>query len=262
MSGKTKNRAGFKCHKLTFISQTKEKSSSGNFKWECLCDCGNTTIVNPGNVMRSTRPTTSCGCHYKKVVGTFNTIDESGKKYGKLLFIEPTDRRESHKVIWKIQCDCGNIIYKTPYAIKKGNQQSCGCLKQTMFECGIGFARKYEPIISSARIVWMSSYKDGCSFEQFYELSQKKCYYCGSKPHRTYNVSSTKHSSKYQKDFGDFTYNGLDRIDSNLSHVSSNVVTCCYTCNTMKMAMGQDDFIKHIRKIYANTISLYPEQTI
>lgn len=114
-------------------------------------------------------------------------------------------------------------------------------------------------MISSARIAW-SHYKD-CPFDVFLAMSQKPCYYCGRQPYRTYNAS-TSHSkrARYTSDDqvreGNFTYNGLDRIDSSKGHTLDNIVTCCSECNYAKLAMSQEKFLSLVEMIYLNTRKL------
>jgi hypothetical protein len=100
------------------------------------------------------------------------------------------------------------------------------CSGNTMGPKG-GAVRKYHPIVSSAKVVWHKSYKDGgIDFDTFYILSQQDCIYCHRPPHTTYRRShNRKDISEYQKKNGDFIYNGLDRIDSNKSHL---IDKCCY----------------------------------
>ena len=52
-----------------------------------------------------------------------------GKKFGRLLVLEETDKRSSNQtVIWKCKCDCGNIVYIDTSRLTSGNTKSCGCL--------------------------------------------------------------------------------------------------------------------------------------
>ena len=58
-------------------------------------------------------------------------LDLTGQRFGRLVAIRPTEKRDSqHLVIWEFQCDCGNIIERTGRQVKRGNTQSCGCLKR------------------------------------------------------------------------------------------------------------------------------------
>jgi hypothetical protein len=49
---------------------------------------------------------------------------------------------------------------------------------------------------------------------------------------------------------GTFVYNGLDRIDSNLGYVRSNVVPCCAVCNYMKQELSLSEFLDQVAKIH------------
>ena len=53
--------------------------------------------------------------------------DLTGQKFGKLLVIEKTPERKNRQVVWKCQCDCGNITYVVGQALRSGHTQSCGC---------------------------------------------------------------------------------------------------------------------------------------
>jgi hypothetical protein len=111
---------------------------------------------------------------------------------------------------------------------------------------------------SSARSVWRSSYQD-CDFNVFLELSQKDCEYCGSPPSRTRNSKQSKRRgrkkdvSDFQLENGNFTYNGLDRVDPKKGHTPDNVVPCCFPCNWMKSNLPLDVWFEHIEKIYEHT---------
>ena len=61
-----------------------------------------------------------------------NPLDITGQKFNMLTAIEKTDKRTSSGlVIWKFQCDCGNVVEKPAAFVKNGNTKSCGCLKST-----------------------------------------------------------------------------------------------------------------------------------
>ena len=58
-------------------------------------------------------------------------IDLTGKRFGRLVAIRPTDERDSDgSVIWKCKCDCGNITYAKTGHLKNGYIKSCGCLQK------------------------------------------------------------------------------------------------------------------------------------
>lgn len=56
----------------------------------------------------------------------------------------------------------------------------------------------------------------------------KNCYYCGDK------INSV----------------GIDRIDSKKGYVVGNIISCCRTCNIMKLALPQEVFLAKIKQIH------------
>lgn len=157
-------------------------------------------------------------------------------------------------MLWELRCDCGKLVYKRAHIVVRGSIQSCGC-KQNEARSRSGMkGRVYDPKISSARKVWSDTYKDGgLDFDTFYVLSQQPCHYCGRLPHRTMNKATSVGKGKVsyvQKERGDFTYNGLDRMDNTKSHTPDNLAPCCSTCNYMKRNLTLAEFIEHIGRIF------------
>ena len=81
------------------------------------------------------------------------------------------------------------------------------------------------------------------NIDDFKELIQKKCYYCGCDP---YSIQKTRH---YR-----FVYNGLDKKNCNLGYTLDNVVTCCKDCNYAKWTQSPNEFIEKISLIYKKHI--------
>lgn len=50
--------------------------------------------------------------------------------------------------------------------------------------------------------------------------------------------------------------NGIDRLDSSIGYVKTNVVSCCTKCNYAKHEMTIDEFKEWIKKIYINFINV------
>lgn len=76
--------------------------------------------------------TRSCGCERIKqaiVNGKGRIINIVGQRFGKLIVLGQTDMRSTdNRILWKCQCDCGNIHYATASDLKRGKVKSCGCL--------------------------------------------------------------------------------------------------------------------------------------
>jgi hypothetical protein len=110
--------------------------------------------------------------------------------------------------------------------------------------------RIYPPSEASARVMWKKRYSE-IEFEDFYEMSQENCYYCGERPLNIYN-SATSRSSEEMKVNGNFVYNGLDRIDSNKPHSKKNCVSCCKFCNYAKRERSVEEFKRWLTNLYNN----------
>jgi 5-methylcytosine-specific restriction endonuclease McrA len=174
-----------------------------------------------------------------------------GKKFGRLTVIEPTIYFGRGSIASKLSaskclCSCGNNCIVLNKLLKNGGTKSCGCysyessLKQ--IKNNRASIKKYNEFDAIIIQVFNLNYSDGdLSLQDFYKLSNKNCFYCGSmpsniQPHQTY---------KYLK----FIYSGLDRINSNKNHSKENVVPCCKICNKLKLNMSFDQFKKHVNNL-------------
>ena len=59
---------------------------------------------------------------------------EIGKRYGRLVVIEKTEKRYHSTTIYKCRCDCGNIVELTINKLHSGHTKSCGCLKRRLID--------------------------------------------------------------------------------------------------------------------------------
>lgn len=81
--------------------------------------------------------------------------------------------------------------------------------------------------------------------EEFRNLNQKECFYCGKKPSQVfYNKGSN----------GDYVYNGIDRVDSKKGYVLDNCVPCCSKCNYGKLYQSKQEFLDWVLKVYNHSI--------
>lgn len=56
--------------------------------------------------------------------------DLTGRRFGRLVAIEPTDRRLNGEVAWRCLCDCGNEAYVARRNLLSGVTTSCGCKRR------------------------------------------------------------------------------------------------------------------------------------
>jgi hypothetical protein len=176
-------------------------------------------------------------------------LDLIGQKFGRLTVLEKANSIKGDTA-WKCKCDCGNIkITKTEY-LRNGDCKSCGCI--TKERCVVMSKsltrRKYSPLEATARFIWNKRYSE-MDFEDFYNLSQQNCYYCGEPPSNITESSRTR-SLKDEKESGIFIYNGLDRVDNNKVHTKENCVPCCKYCNYAKSDLTLKEFKEWVIAAY------------
>lgn len=110
---------GKKIFKLTPIKYDKDKH-----KWECKCDCGNTTYVSTANLTGGDI-TKSCGCWN---IENLHSRRENliGQTFGNLNVLD----YNTITCKWICQCNCKNQTIKevSTSHLKSGSVTSCGCL--------------------------------------------------------------------------------------------------------------------------------------
>jgi hypothetical protein len=55
-------------------------------------------------------------------------LELAGKRFGRLIALEPTSKRQGSGIIWLCRCDCGEITEVLSSKLPNGHTRSCGCL--------------------------------------------------------------------------------------------------------------------------------------
>ncbi|PZR92039.1 MAG: hypothetical protein DI537_14535 [Stutzerimonas stutzeri] len=58
--------------------------------------------------------------------------DITGQRFGRLMALAPTALRSRNSVVWRFECDCGEVAEKALNEITTGKVTSCGCLRSEM----------------------------------------------------------------------------------------------------------------------------------
>lgn len=207
---------------------------SYNDKVECRCSCGTVKKFSPYYLLNN--KSKSCGC--------INKVDLIGKKFGKLTVIKysHTDTRGNQDYkrtdkVWLCKCECGNDKYRTTSSLNKN--ASCGCYLKRKIEYGLSSKKTVYNIYKK-----LSAGKRGIEFDipfdMFIKLTSSNCHYCDSEPQ---NVCKNPRGN------GDYTYNGLDRINNSKSYNVNNVVPCCLMCNGAKSNKSISEFYQWIKQL-------------
>ena len=133
--GKATNLKGQRFGKLVVLYRTNppiEVTSPGVY-WKCQCDCGNITAVRATSLKSGV--TKSCGCY--RVEKSHNNkgreaIDLTGQQFGKLTVLSRDGYDNNHKIMWRCQCNCGNITRVRGNDLRTNKIISCGCYKNEL----------------------------------------------------------------------------------------------------------------------------------
>lgn len=91
--------------------------------WHCQCDCGGYKDVSQIDLQRG--HTTKCDFCSQ---GQGKPKDISNQRFGKLVALYPTDKRDNGSIVWYCKCDCGNYCCKSSDKLVQGHTKSCGCM--------------------------------------------------------------------------------------------------------------------------------------
>ena len=171
--------------------------------------------------------------------------DMIGKKYEFLTVLAKVPRSNKKRgVVYLCECVCGVKKELEGAKLRAGHVRSCGCKTNELIS-------KTKVKENSAFNRLLSAYKHSASErglefaltqEQFREIVNKECYYCGTLPAQESKVKS-KNAAK-------FIYNGIDRKDNNTGYIIKNVLPCCKFCNYAKFRHTHEEFIAWVKRIY------------
>lgn len=202
--------------------------------WDCLCSCGDSKWVptfqlTSGNVVTCGNP-----IHRQSI--------KTGDRFGKLSVVEIHKDLKNRRYLATCLCDCGRTKTTSFRNLQRGCTTHCGCVP-TITNKGL-------PEGESCRNSLIQSYKSnarskGLPFtltsDKCVSLFQGACFFCGQPPSEVFTKKNHK---------GSYTYSGIDRIDSSQGYTPENVVSCCTACNFLKGNRSNEQFLRHIQKIY------------
>lgn len=187
-------------------------------------------------------------------------VDITGLRNGRLVAISRTEQKgRGNSFLWLCKCDCGNTTLAVSGDLRphRGSKKSCGCGRYDKVTSNLPDPQQAQ-INSVFRNYTGRSEERGLgkvklTYDEFYQLSQSPCHYCGAVK------SNTCTPIKGRKYGESFSYNGIDRIDSTKGYELFNCVPCCKTCNVAKSNMPYDTFIAWVRKVVAHRDKFYKD---
>jgi 5-methylcytosine-specific restriction endonuclease McrA len=96
--------------------------------WRVQCSCGNQKIMGGSTIKNGY--ILSCGClnHELESKGCYKNL--VGQRFGRLLVMERTERRQGRQIIWRCLCSCGKETFVRTGSLTSLWTQSCGCLNR------------------------------------------------------------------------------------------------------------------------------------
>lgn len=160
-----------------------------------------------------------------------------GKRFNNLVVKSHVGRKEGYLCI----CDCGNTTIQRSNVLKSGKVKGCGCLNAAPRP------NKRKPEFYSVKKKFYDNYRSSAkrrnhvfelSVEQFFELMDLPCYYCGTEK------SLKSHRQNYE-----YFHNGIDRMDNTKGYTLKNSVTACKICNNSKATLSLESWNKWLDTI-------------
>jgi hypothetical protein len=109
------------------------RNKHGAWMWECLCDCGNISVVIAGSLRQGL--TQSCGCLVRERAGKSSYLRHTpqreemiGKVFGRLTVLrELEERNKRGRVMYFCGCSCGGEKIISGGDLRNRRMPSCGC---------------------------------------------------------------------------------------------------------------------------------------
>ncbi len=159
--------------------------------------------------------------------------DLTGHKFELLRVLGESEERKRGYVCWRVRCDCGSPEFTASTNQLQSRQKplkSCGCLSNKK---PAGVAARNHLLYGYKRNARKQNRPWELTDDQFHQLTQSDCHYCGRSPR---SIQKNKYT-------GPYVYNGIDRRDNFLGYLLDNVVPCCKICNWAKGKMSYDEFV-------------------
>lgn len=161
-----------------------------------------------------------------------------GDRFGRLTVLEHSPNPHRPKKpgqFWRCKCDCGTELRLNSADLKA--RRTCG------FKCRLRKQNyteaKYRQHLRNAA----SRGLPALDFDTYWFLCQQPCFYCGAPP---------SNSPSDKKFHGHVPISTIDRIDSRLGYIPTNVVPACWPCNRFKTDDPVLDFVRHLERFVAS----------
>lgn len=167
-------------------------------------------------------------------------MDLTGKRFGKILVLKDSDKRQRGHILWLCLCDCGKIVEVRAEKLKGGTTVSCGCYakeihsevaRKLMTTHGLSYTSEYKRAANSKRRALKRAAKGSHAAQDIVNIRQEqdnKCFYCF-------------------KDLLDYHVDHKVPLSREGSDDKRNLCVACPTCNLRKNDRTHREFRKIIK---------------
>lgn len=220
------------------VKSFRKRALTGQFKYYYLIECkkcGNQKFITNTSLYSNKIKCENCYTYGEDLIG--KTIGPY-----KILELDHENRDSHGKLLhyFKVECiHCHTVSIRqfSPISWKKTSRCiNCGENRVSNNSSINGFLGDYKRGAAERGIKW------NLSNEEFLNLINQPCHYCGKEPE--------VHKKFLNKTGKEVKMNGIDRIDSSKDYSPDNCVPCCSRCNIMKFNIPYLEFLDSIKEIY------------
>ncbi len=174
-----------------------------------------------------------------------NSIDEVGNRYGRLTVVEHTGNNNRGLKLWRCSCDCGGDLIIAGFYLRQGRRVSCGCIDrrkrghENYHWTGHGeiSGSYWHRLKSGAKARNLLFEITKSEMWELFLIQERKCKLSGIDLRMCPSDADTRADLKLQTA-------SLDRVDSTIGYVSSNVQWVHKDINMMKQSFSEEYFIR------------------
>jgi hypothetical protein len=229
------DRSGIRYGRLVVISRA-ENNKRGQSRWKCVCDYGETKIVE-GTRLQSGM-TRSCGCLIKDTHRKVHFKDLTGIRVGRLTVLRKTTLVYKQGWKWLVRCDCGTEREYFAREIREDRAKSCGCYRGELISI-----KKRTHGKTNTRAYWMRSLakkrarENNIPFDISIEFVERLIDETTTCPYLGTELKTNK---------GKLSWNSatMDRIIPSLGYIEGNVMLISHRANTIKNDASPEEILR------------------
>mgnify|MGYP001139949712 CR=1 FL=1 len=164
-------------------------------------------------------------------------IDITGQVFDTLTVIKKTNNySKSGQILWELLCKCGEICYATSSDLKRNRRNFCKKCRDQVADLS-----PYKSLYGNyKRHANRRGYTFELGIDQFINIVQSNCNYCGEEPNQWYKKEGSRKG---------IFYNGIDRQDNTLGYTLENAKPCCKFCNLAKKTFPAEELVAWLNRV-------------